>query len=161
MRIDKIELLVYDFDGVMTDNTVYLNENGIEMVKVNRSDGLAISLIKDFGIKQIIISSEKNSIVEMRARKVGIECIYGVKDKVEALIDYANKGNIELSKVAFVGNEINDLEVMKIVGFSIAPFDAHNKIKELANYVTNSIGGGGVIREIYDLILMRKEHENE
>ena len=150
-------LIVYDFDGVMTDNSVYLDENGNEMVKVNRSDGLAISLINNIGIDQIILSSEKNPVVKKRAKKLSIECIYGVKNKAETLKKYIEIKNIKLSNVAFVGNDINDLEVMKIVALSIAPNDAQKVVKDIAHYITKSMGGKGVIREIYDLIIMTKK----
>ena len=160
MDLNNVILIAYDFDGVMTDNYVYLDENGKEMVKLNRSDGLAIALIKSMGIGQVIISSEKNPIVRKRAKKVGIECINGVKDKAETLKVYIDNKNIKLAEVAFIGNDINDLEVMKIVGLSIAPNDAHKNIKKIAGLITKSNGGKGVVREIYDLIILNKQKEN-
>jgi len=157
MDLKNIKLIAYDFDGVMTDNSVYLDENGNEMVKVNRSDGLAISLIKNIGIDQIILSSENNPIVKKRADKLRIECIYGIENKAKSLKKYIEMKNIEPSNVAFVGNDINDLDVMKIVALSIAPDDANKVVKEIAHYITKSVGGKGVIREIYDLIIMTKK----
>ena len=161
MDLRNIQLIVYDFDGVMTDNSVYIDENGYEMVKVSRSDGLAISLIKNIGIDQIILSSEENPVVKKRAKKLKIECINGVKNKVETLKKYIEKKNINLNNVAFVGNDINDLEVMRIVALSIAPNDAQKVVKDIAHYITKSLGGKGVIREIYDLIIMTKKVNNE
>jgi len=82
------ELIIYDFDGVMTDNKVYVDQNGNEMVQVNRADGLSIAEIKKLGIKQIIISTEKNPVVSVRARKLGIPCLQGIDSKKDALMDY-------------------------------------------------------------------------
>jgi|TARA_Y100000310_G_scaffold336615_1_gene421648 YrbI family 3-deoxy-D-manno-octulosonate 8-phosphate phosphatase len=157
MDLRNIQLIAYDFDGVMTDNSVYLDEKGNEMVKVSRSDGLAISLIKNIGIDQIILSSENNPVVKKRAEKLSIECFYGVENKAETFKKYIETKNIKLNNVAFVGNDINDLEVMKIVALSIAPNDAQKVVKDIAHYITKSMGGKGVIREIYDLIIMTKK----
>ena len=159
MNLKNIELIAYDFDGVMTDNSVYVDENGKEMVKVSRSDGLAIALIKNCGINQIILSSEKNFVVQKRAKKLGIKCINGVENKAEVLKKYLEKSNVELNNVVFVGNDVNDLDVMKIVGLSIAPSDAHKNIKNVANYITKCEGGKGVVREIYDMIILNNNKQ--
>ena len=147
-----LKLIVYDFDGVMTDNKVYLNQNGNESVRVNRADGLAISEIKKLGILQIIISTEKNPVVLARANKVGIKCLQSIKDKKETLIAYCKKQKIDLQNVLFIGNDINDKEAMKICGICFCPFDAHNDIKDISDKILNTKGGNGVIRELYDKI---------
>ena len=149
---DKIELIVYDFDGVMTDNKVNVDQHGNESVKVNRGDGLAISEIKKLGISQIIISTEKNIVVQKRAEKLNIPFIQGVENKKTTLISYLKGNKIDSNNVAFIGNDTNDLEVMEIVGLPISPSDAHPKVKEISKIITNSKGGDGVIREVYDLI---------
>ena len=148
----EIELIVYDFDGVMTDNKVLLSQDGQESVMLNRADGLGISLFKNKGVKQMIISTETNPIVTLRAEKLEIDVMQDVKDKKSAIITICDKMNYDLSKIIFVGNDVNDLEAMKIVGVPIAPHDAHNEILNIAAIVTKAKGGDGVIRELFDLI---------
>ena len=123
--MNSIILIVYDFDGVMTDNKVYVDQNGNEMVQVSRADGLGVEGIRKLGLQQIILSTETNPVVAARAKKLDLFCIQGVNNKVQALVDYCENLQIELSNVAYVGNDINDLEVMKIVGTTLCPADAH------------------------------------
>ena len=158
--IEKIDLIVYDFDGVMTDNKVNVDQFGNESVQVNRGDGLAISEIKKLGIPQIIISTEKNVVVQKRADKLNISCIQGIDDKKSTLISYLKENHYDIDKVAYIGNDTNDYEVMKIVGMPIAPSDAHESIKEISKIITNSKGGNGVVRELYDLIKLKKNENN-
>ena len=149
---NKIKLIVYDFDGVMTDNKVYIDQNGSEMVQVNRADGLGVAEIKKMGIKQIIISTEKNPVVSARANKLDIQCFQGIDNKKDILLKYCQEINIDLSQVAYVGNDINDEDTMAIVGFTFCPADAHATIKEISNHVFKRNAGDGVIRELLDLI---------
>jgi len=144
--------VVYDFDGVMTDNKVYVDQHGTEIVKVSRADGLGVSEIRELGISQIILSTETNPVVSTRAKKLELFCLQGVDNKVQALKDYCENHQIELSEAAYVGNDINDLEVMKLVGKTFCPADAHSSIKEIAQYILGSKGGEGVSREIFDLL---------
>jgi YrbI family 3-deoxy-D-manno-octulosonate 8-phosphate phosphatase len=155
LELNKIKLIVYDFDGVMTDNTAIVDQNGNESVIVNRSDGLGISLIKKLGIKQIILSTETNNVVQKRAAKLELFCLNGIEDKAVTLYKYLTDRNISLDSVLYVGNDINDLEVMQMVGFSVAPKDAYEPILEIADHVTKAKGGEGVIRELYDLIIQK------
>ena len=149
---NKIKLIVYDFDGVMTDNKVYIDQNGNEMVQVNRADGLGVAEIKKMGIKQIIISTEKNPVVSARSNKLEIPCLQGVENKKYALMDYCQKNDIQILQVAYVGNDINDKDAMAIAGLSFCPADAHETIKEISDHVFKRNGGDGVIRELLDLI---------
>lgn len=148
----KIKLLVSDFDGVMTDNRVLVDENGKESVFVNRSDGLAVGILKKRGIKTIILSTETNGVVSARARKLNIECLQSVQDKATTLKEYCEHNGYDLGDVAYIGNDINDLEVMKLVGTKIVPADAYDEVKCIADIVTKAKGGYGVIREVIDLI---------
>ena len=150
-------MIVYDFDGVMTNNKVYIDQNGNEMVLVSRADGLGISEIKKIGIEQIIISTEKNVVVSARARKLDIPCAQGIDNKKDYLIEYCKKNNIDIVQVAFVGNDINDKDVMTISGITFSPSDAHPSIKSISDYVLKSKGGDGVVREILDYIMQEKE----
>jgi len=148
----EIDLIVYDFDGVMTDNRVILLQDGTEGVVVNRADGLGVDLIRNLGISQLILSTETNPVVKVRAEKLAIEAIGSCGDKKGALVNYCLRNGFDLSKVLYVGNDINDMEVMKIVGFPIAPADSHQDIREIARLTTKARGGEGIVRELADLI---------
>ena len=151
-NINHIKLLVYDFDGVMTNNKVFVDQYGNEMVEVSRADGLGIGEIRKLGIQQIILSTETNTVVSARAKKLNLFCLQGVDNKAQALTEYCNEHQISLSHVAYVGNDINDLEVMKLVGVTFCPADAHVSIKKISQYILESKGGEGVSREILDLL---------
>ena len=148
-----IDLIVYDFDGIHTNNMVLVLEDGTEAVFCNRSDGLAVRKIKEFGVKQIILSTETNKVVAARAKKLNIDVIHGVYDKKQVLADYCKDNDISLGKVVYLGNDVNDLEVMKTVGYPLAPQDAYESIKGIAKSIIKKCGGDGVVREFYDNIL--------
>ena len=154
-RINKknIQLIVYDFDGVMTNNKVIVSEDGRESIIANRSDGLGVELLKKKGIKQIILSTESNDVVSARAKKLDLTVIYACKDKKNILKRYCKKMKYDLSNVAYVGNDINDLDAMKMVGYPIAPADAHIEIKKISKIITKTMGGDGVIRELLDIFM--------
>lgn len=154
ININDVDLIVYDFDGVLTNNKVIVFDDGKEAVLCNRADGLAIQRFKERGISQIILSTEKNRTVEARARKLAIKAIYGVDDKKSALIGYCRKKRISVKKVVYVGNEINDLEAMRLVGYPLAPRDANIKVKRIAKLVLKKKGGEGVVKEIYDSVFI-------
>jgi YrbI family 3-deoxy-D-manno-octulosonate 8-phosphate phosphatase len=151
-KVDDIDLIVYDFDGVMTNNKAIVDDTGKESVMVNRGDGLAIAEIKKMNISQIILSTEKSVVVQKRAEKIKIPFIQGVNNKKVTLTNYLERHNIELNKVAYIGNDINDLDVMKIVGIPISPADGAPEVKRVAKIITQKNGGDGVIREIYDML---------
>jgi len=149
----NIKLIIYDFDGVMTNNLVLINDKGEESVFVNRSDGLAVEKIKKLGIKQAIISSENNPIVAKRAEKLGIECLYGVSDKLTTLKNYLDKIKSDKDHTLFIGNDINDLDAMEFVKYTICPNDAHHDVKKISRIITKAKGGEGVVREVLDLLM--------
>ena len=149
---ENIKLIVYDFDGVMTDNKVYVDQFGKESVQVNRGDGLGVSEIRKMGIKQIIISTEKNAVVSSRAKKLKIECLQGVDNKQIVLTDYCSQNKIQIETVAFVGNDINDKDAMEMVGYSFCPSDAHKSVKEISDHTFQVKGGSGVIRELFEYL---------
>ena len=156
LRKSKIQLFVYDFDGVMTDNKVYVDQKGNEMVQVNRADGLGVAEIKKFEIAQLIISTEKNSVISVRAGKLDIPFLQGIDNKKNTLINYCRENDITLEKVVYVGNDINDKEAMETVGITFCPADAHDSIKDISNHVLKTKGGEGVIRELLDFIINQK-----
>jgi len=148
----RIKLVVYDFDGVMTDNRVFVDQDGKESIAANRSDGLGIGMIKRLGIEQCIVSTERNKVVAARARKIGLEAAHGVRDKASLVIQLAATKQISLSEVLFMGNDTNDRDAMGLCGFKVAPADAHPSILALADYVTEAHGGYGAIRELADVL---------
>ena len=150
--IKNIEMMVYDFDGVMTDNRVLIIEDGKEAVFVNRADGLAVSAIRKKGIKQIIISTEKNKVVKARADKLKIGMIQSVNDKSKVLAKYLKLRRINPGNVIYIGNDLNDLPAMKLVGWPIAPSDACREVKNIAKIVLGKKGGQVVIREVLDML---------
>jgi len=153
MRFKKedVQLIVFDFDGVMTDNRVLLCENGLESVVVNRADGLGVKILRELGFPMLILSTETNRVVSVRGQKLQIPVLQNIPDKAEALTKYCAKRHIDMSGVMFIGNDLNDLEVMKLVGIRVVPSDAHPSVKKIADTILLSPGGGGVVRELADL----------
>jgi 3-deoxy-D-manno-octulosonate 8-phosphate phosphatase (KDO 8-P phosphatase) len=149
---EAVKLIVYDFDGVMTDNTVTVSQDGQESVTANRSDGLGIGMIRDLGVQQLILSTEVNPVVKARADKIGLEATHGVGDKASALLELAENHKVSLSEILYVGNDTNDAAAMALAGFKVAPADAHPSILALADYITDAPGGRGVIRELADVL---------
>jgi YrbI family 3-deoxy-D-manno-octulosonate 8-phosphate phosphatase len=148
MTSREIDLIVYDFDGVMTNNLVYVDEHGTESVAANRSDGMGVSWLRHAGIRQIILSTEKNIVVTRRAEKLGLKVLQGVTDKAEALSRFCQAEGVDTRNTGFVGNDLNDLKVMQLVGYSVCPSDAYAEIKEIADVVLEAAGGEGVVREL-------------
>lgn len=146
----RIDLICYDFDGVMTDNRVIVDENGKESVICNRGDGLGVNYFRRLRIPQLILSTEMNQVVFARANKLDISCIHGCGDKARELTYYCIENKYELDNVMYVGNDINDLEAMKMVGWPVCPADAHREIQAISIRVTDAKGGEGVIRELAD-----------
>jgi YrbI family 3-deoxy-D-manno-octulosonate 8-phosphate phosphatase len=152
------QLIVYDFDGVMTDNRVLVSETGDESVCVNRSDGLAVSRIRDeLGIRQIILSTEVNPVVQRRAEKLKIEAIYAVGDKAKTLMEYIHEKELAKADVLMVGNDVNDLDAMRLCGCSCCPKDAEPEILRVVDLVIQRRGGEGVIRELYRLLTANRD----
>ena len=149
---ENIELIVYDFDGVMTDNRVMVDQNGNESVMANRGDGYGVGMIRKLGVKQVILSTEVNPVVEMRAQKLNLEVIHGVSDKKQTLEKYCADINISLDRVMYLGNDLNDIDAMKCVGIKGAPKDAEPEILEIADWISEKSGGYGVVRELARLI---------
>lgn len=149
----EIDLIVYDFDGVMTDNRVLVLQDGTEAVFANRADGWGIGQLRKAGFRQIILSTETNPVVSARAKKLQIEVLQGSGDKARDLAEYCQSHDINLVKVLYVGNNVNDLDAMRLVGYPVAPADAHPKVLAIAKHVTQARGGEGVIKEISEILL--------
>lgn len=149
---EDIKIVFSDFDGVMTDNRVLIDETGREAVYVSRADGQAIHMLHSMEIDMVIISTETNGVVGRRAEKLKVKCIQSVSDKAECLRQYCREKNVSLQHVAYIGNDINDLEAMRIAGIKIVPGDAYEEVKDIADYVTEKKGGYGVVREVAEVI---------
>jgi N-acylneuraminate cytidylyltransferase len=147
------EAIVFDFDGVMTDNKVYMCEDGSETVRCDRSDGMGIELLRRADIKMIILSKEKNDVVTARAKKLQMEVFQGVENKAKFLKAWSKENRVELSKTCFVGNDINDTECMQMVGLPVAVADSHPSATGVAALSLKSNGGKGAVRELADSIL--------
>lgn len=148
-----IEHIIFDFDGVLTDNRVWLNALGEESVVCNRSDGLGLQILSRLGINVRILSKEKNKVVEARGIKLGIPVDQGVDRKDVALQEMAKKGSLDLKKTLFVGNDLNDLAAFDVVGWTACPSDAHPEIIKRSHFVLKTPGGHGVVREIASDVL--------
>lgn len=155
MKIPKIKMLILDVDGTMTDNGVYIDENGIESKRYNAKDGVGIyELLKKNIIIGIISHSEKGDGIISRANYLGIQyCYIGNDPKDKILYEWIEKEKIELKEVAFIGDDINDLSLINIVGFSICPNDAVKQVQDKASMILNSNGGYGCVREFSDIYL--------
>jgi len=150
ISIDDIDAFIFDFDGVLTNNMVHLDENGKEWVSCNRSDGLGFDVLRKIQKPAYIISTEKNPVVSARANKLKITAIQGVADKVQALELLSKEKNYKLENIFYVGNDLNDFRVIEKCGYSACPDDSHSKIKNLARFQLKTIGGQGVVREILE-----------
>jgi len=153
----KIKLLAMDVDGVLTDAGMYYFENGVEGKKFNTLDGKGIELIRNAGIKTAIITSENTKIVENRSKKLKIDYLFqGVSDKLSVIREVCKKENIDLNEVAFIGDDLGDLETLKNVGLAACPLNAIDSVKNVKGILQlKRIGGTGVVREFVDKILTK------
>ncbi len=148
-----VRALVTDFDGVHTDDTAYVNQDGSESVAVSRADGLGVASLVAAGVPVLILSREKNPVVSARARKLGVPVLQGVDDKASALVAWAREAGVELADVAFVGNDVNDVQCLEIVGWPIAVADGRPEVMSRARVILRHSGGRGAVREVADRIL--------
>jgi YrbI family 3-deoxy-D-manno-octulosonate 8-phosphate phosphatase len=147
-----VHLVVLDFDGVMTDNRVLVDQDGREAVWCHRGDGWGIERLKEAGVEILVLSTETNAVVDARCRKLGIACIQACGDKLKALEEIARLRSLRPEQVAYVGNDVNDLDCMKWAALPIAVADAVPEVRKVARFVTSSPGGRGAVREVCDLI---------
>jgi len=143
-----VRLLVLDFDGVMTDNSAWIDQDGRESVQVHRGDGMGIGRLRTAGKAVMVLSKETNPVVAARCRKLGIPCIQGEDDKLTALKQVAAERGLTPEQIAYVGNDVNDLACMGWVGLPVAVQDALTEVKNAARWVTTARGGRGAVREV-------------
>ncbi len=153
MILDDVDVLVFDFDGVLTNNFVYLDQNGLESVICSRADGLAFDVLRKLQKPTYILSTEKNQVVTARAKKLKVPVLQGVSNKSEALKELIEKEGFDLQNILYVGNDLNDYQAMKLCGFSVCPADSHPKIKEIADIALKTNGGNGIVRELLEEVL--------
>jgi len=153
ISIDQLDALVFDFDGVLTNNRVHLDQYGNEWVSCSRGDGLGFDVLRKLDFPSYILSTEKNPVVAARAKKLKVPAIQGVGNKVEALKKLANEKSYKLDKILYVGNDLNDFKVMQCCGYTACPVDSHPDIKKVAKVVLITRGGEGVVRELLEEVL--------
>ena len=154
---EKVRLLVLDFDGVLTDNRVWTDQDGRETVASNRSDSLGLGLLRSAGVQIQVISKEVNPVVAARCKKMKVPCLHGVDDKASALKKLLVDSKIDPACTVFVGNDLNDLPCFPIAGWSVAVADALPEVIRHADFVLTRKGGHGAVRELCDLIIKRSE----
>ncbi len=154
--LNQIKAVIFDFDGVFTDNRVIVSTTGEEFVICDRGDGMGTNLLAAAGIKMLILSKEKNAVVTSRGKKLNIEVIQGCDDKLPELIQWLQKNNVDAQQAAYIGNDINDLECLKHVGVAVIPADAHHLVIDTATWILQHNGGRGAIREFADVLLSNR-----
>jgi N-acylneuraminate cytidylyltransferase len=151
--IGPVDVVVFDFDGVHTDDRVFVDESGVESVRVKRGDGMGIGLLKKAGVPILILSTETNPVVSRRAEKLGVDVLQGQSDKASALKSWLAEKSYSVENTVFVGNDINDTGCLELVGWPVVVADAHPSVRHLARIVLRSRGGEGAVRELCDLVL--------
>lgn len=156
IQLGLLKAIVLDFDGVLTDNTVILNEDGVESVCCSRSDGMGIEQARKQGLKILILSKEQNVVVAARAEKLKVPVIHGVDDKPTVLQAWLDDNSMDWSQIAYVGNDINDIECMRKAAVGVAVNDAVERARQVADVITTRNGGNGAVREFIDEVLREK-----
>jgi YrbI family 3-deoxy-D-manno-octulosonate 8-phosphate phosphatase len=151
-NFQKPKILFTDFDGCLTDDRVWLNQEGEEFVAANRKDGLALKRLKNLGIQVVITSTETNKVVLARGNKMGVEVLQGLIDKAESIEQYLNQKNSSWEDVWYIGNDVNDLGAIRKAKFSICPSDAVRAVKKEVDLKLKTKGGYGVLSELATLL---------
>jgi 3-deoxy-D-manno-octulosonate 8-phosphate phosphatase (KDO 8-P phosphatase) len=150
--LERVRFAFFDFDGVFTDNRVWVNERGEEALAFSRSDGLGLRRLDAVGVGYLIVSMEQNPIVGARAQKLQIDWEQGVEDKLSVVRDRSESAGVELDDVAYVGNDVNDADCLRAVGLPVVPADAWPEVVPLARWVLTRAGGAGCVREFCDAV---------
>jgi 3-deoxy-D-manno-octulosonate 8-phosphate phosphatase (KDO 8-P phosphatase) len=148
----SVRLVVFDFDGVFTDNRVWVDERGEEAVACSRADGLGLRRLAEAGVDALVLTTETVPVASARAAKLELECRQGVPDKLAALEQEAAERGVALAEVAYVGNDVNDAACLQAVGLAVVPADAWPEAREHARWVLERRGGEGCVRELCDAV---------
>jgi YrbI family 3-deoxy-D-manno-octulosonate 8-phosphate phosphatase len=151
-KFQKPKIIIIDFDGCLTDDRVWLNQEGEEFVAANRKDGLAVNTLNNLGIQVVIASTETNKVVLARGNKMGVEVLQGLADKAESIEQYLNQKNLSWNDSWYMGNDINDIGAIKRAKFSICPSDAVRVVKKEVDLKLKTKGGYGVLSELATLL---------
>jgi 3-deoxy-D-manno-octulosonate 8-phosphate phosphatase (KDO 8-P phosphatase) len=156
-QLKRLRLFATDVDGVLTDAGMYYSESGDEWKKFNTRDGMGLKLLQAAGLVTAFVTMENTKLVSRRAAKLGIPEVHqGARDKLAVLREMAGRHGLSLTEVAFIGDDVNDVEALRAVGFSAAPADALPPVLQVVDYVCRKRGGEGAVREVADLILAAK-----
>ncbi|MBC7876704.1 MAG: acylneuraminate cytidylyltransferase, partial [Anaerolineales bacterium] len=160
---EQIKLIIFDFDGVVTDNHVITDQDGKESVVASRSDSMHIKTLNEKGVEIMILSSEPNSVVQARAKKMGVAAIHGVgmQDKGRVMREVLEQKNVNAEHVIYVGNDLNDLPCFEIAGWSVAVADAYPEVIRAADFVLAKTGGHGVVRELCEIVLKQLSNKEK
>lgn len=157
-QLRAIRIVATDVDGVLTDAGMYYAESGDEFKKFNTRDGMGLKLLQKSGVVTAIVTQEQTKLVARRAEKLTISELHqGIYDKLSTIKALAQRYGATLAETAYIGDDVNDLEALRAVGFSATPADGHSSVKKVVDYVCRAKGGEGAVREIADLILRAKE----
>lgn len=162
VRARKIKVIATDVDGVLTEGFVFIRDDYEEPFgKFNILDGFAIGMAKESGLKTVVISGRKSLATEARCNKLGMDLAYtGVHDKQNKILEVAKLLNVELDEIAYIGDDLIDLPVMKVVGLRCAPRNAVHEVKERVDYISDFAGGSGAFRDVVELILKAQDKYN-
>ena len=156
-KIKKIKLIATDVDGVLTDGGMYYSSKGDILKKFHARDGMAVSILKKNTIPTVIITKEKNQIVKKWSSKMNIDKLFdGVKNKEKVVSKLCKSYGLSENNIAYIGDDVNDLEILKKTGFAATPKDGNMEVKKIVDYICKNRGGEGVLREICDLIISIK-----
>lgn len=157
----RVELVVFDFDGVMTDNRVWVDQDGREQVAANRGDGLGLDHLRQAGIPALVLSTERNPVVAARCAKLGLPVVQSVQDKASTLRTLLEERKIDPTCTVYVGNDLNDVPCFSWVGCAVVVADAHPGARRQADMVLSKRGGHGAVRELCDLLVARSVEESK
>jgi YrbI family 3-deoxy-D-manno-octulosonate 8-phosphate phosphatase len=152
-----VDAVITDFDGVHTDDSATISQDGRESVRVTRADGLGVERLQSAGVPLLIVSKETNPVVAARGAKLGAEVLHGVDDKRAVVRDWLTRRSIPADRAAYLGNDINDLGPMGLVGWPVAVADAHPAVRQAARLVLARSGGHGAVRELCDLVIEHRQ----
>ncbi len=156
----KVELVIFDFDGVMTDNRVWVDADGRELVSANRGDGWGVARLKETGTQIVVLSRETDPVVAARCRKLGIEAIQGIKDKAKALRELMESRGIDANQTIYLGNDVNDVICFPLVACALVVEDAHPDAKARADIILTKRGGQGAVRQLCDILIRNIEESS-
>ena len=153
----KIKIVLTDVDGVLTDGGMYYSKDGDVMKKFHARDGMGISLLRKNDILTVIVTKEKTKMVKKWAKKMNAKLFDGVLNKEEILEKICTQYDVFPYEIAYIGDDVNDVNLLKLVGLGVVPKDGNQIAKKSSNYISKTIGGKGVFREIAELILLSKK----